>query len=374
MVLPNGEQINARIAPGKNLRERIDNWHTTNNANVSLVNTVSSNFVEATDLQDQMSYTWMKPDSEGDDTPQLTERQIEEIGVLESLIASTQKKVDETKKRITKSGPTTRSSTRQEALAPKQMIPASRISKEVPEIHPSGAPAPQFRYHTPIEDPATISKVANQALNGSITLPIRDLLSISPDVRRHIKEQIVTKRVTSASANALSAEANIVECFMAALPERADNIIVADHSVNLRVLDLILNDKIQVEAILDEGSQIVGLRKDIWEKLGVPIWSDHKMNMVSANASSNQTIGLIHDLKVTIGVYNFYLQVQVVENASYEMLLGRPFLTLTEANTQHWANGDSHITLQDPNLKAIITLPTKARGNGQEKQSAYVGF
>ncbi|KIM47247.1 hypothetical protein M413DRAFT_63547 [Hebeloma cylindrosporum] len=207
----------------------------------------------------------------------------------------------------------------------------------------------------------------------SITLPIKDLLSISPEVRRYIKEQIITKRVTTASANAFNSDT--VECFMAALPERSDDIIVADHSVELRVLDLILNDRVQVEAILDEGSQIVGLRKDIWEKLGLPVRSDHKMNMVSANASTNQTIGLIHDLKVTIGAYNFYLQVQVVENASYEMLLGRPFLTLTEANTQHWANGDSHITLQDPNSKAIITLPTKARGNGKvNKQTAYVGF
>ena len=341
----------------------------SNKGNANIVNAVSSNFVQATHLQGQMSYTWMEPESEGNDAPPITQREMEEIGMLESLIASTQKKVDETKKRIAKSGPTTRSCTRQEALAPKQASPTQQINKEVSETQQSAAPASQFRYHTPIEDAKTISKVANQTLDVSITLPIRDLLSILPDVRRHIKEQIVTKRVTTASANAHNA--NTVECFMAALPERSDNIIVADHSVNLRVLDLLLNDKVQVEAILDEGSQIVGLRKDIWEKLGLPIRSDHKMNMVSANASSNQTIGLIHNLKVTIRAYNFYLQVQVVENASYEMLLGRPFLTLTEANTQHRANSDLHITLQDPNSKAILTLPTRARGNTQDKQSSY---
>ena len=374
MVLPNGERINARTAPGKNLQERIDNWIAANNVNTSTsTNIVSSNFVEATELQNQMSYTWIEPEFEGADTPQPTEREIEEISMLESLIASTQKKVDETRKKFAKSGPTTRSSTRQEALAPKQPIPSARNSNEGSGTQPTGESAPQFRYHTPIEDSKTIAKVANQVLDGSVTLPIRDLLSISPDVRRYIKEQIVTKRVTSASANAFSTNNNSLECFMAALPERTDNIIVADHSVTLRVLDLTLNDKIQVEAILDEGSQIVGLRKDIWEKLGVPVRSDHKMNMISANASSNQTIGLIHDLKVTIGAYNFYLQVQVVENASYEMLLGRPFLTLTEANTQHYANGDSHVTLQDPNSKAILTLPTRARGKAQEQQSAHVG-
>ena len=55
------------------------------------------------------------------------------------------------------------------------------------------------------------------------------------------------------------------------------------------------------------------------------------------------------------------------------MLLGQPFLTLTEANTQHYVNGDSHITLQDPNSKAIITLPTRAQGNAQDQHSAHVG-
>jgi len=370
MVLPNGERINARIAPGKNLREQIDNWHSTNNTNVNIVSTISTNFVEASHLQDNIDYSWIEPELE-DDESLPTEREVEELQMLESLIATTQKKVEETKKKITRSGPTMRSFTRQEEQVPKQPVPTTRTN----EKPASAGPAPQFRYHTPIKDSALIAKVAKQVLDVQITLPIRDILSISPDVRQHIKDQIMTKRVTSASANAnaLSANANNVECFMATLPKQTDNIIVANHSVNLRVLDLTLNDKVQVEAILDEGSQIVGLRKDIWEKLGVPVRSDHKMNMISANALSNQTIGLIHDLKVTIGAYNFYLQVQVVENASYEMLLGQLFLTLTEANTQHYANGDSHITLQDPNSKAIITLPTRARGNAQERQSAHVG-
>ena len=184
MVLPNGERINARTAPGKNLRERIDNWIAANNVNANInSNTVSSNFVEATELQSQMSYTWMEPEVDEVDAPNLTEREIEEIGMLESLIASTQKKVDETKKKMVRSGPTTRSSARQEALAPKQPNPVTRVTKDVPGIQPGGASAPQFRYHTPIEDATTISRIADQALNVSVTLPIRDLLSISPNVR-----------------------------------------------------------------------------------------------------------------------------------------------------------------------------------------------
>ena len=51
-----------------------------------------------------------------------------------------------------------------------------------------------------------------------------------------------------------------------------------------------------------------------------------------------------------------------------------PFLTLTEANTRHFLNGDSQITLQDPNTRATIMITTKPRKRDHEKQSIYLGF
>ena len=71
-------------------------------------------------------------------------------------------------------------------------------------------------------------------------------------------------------------------------------------------------------------------------------------------------MGLSQDLKVKIGGYNFYLQVQVVKNAPYEMLLGQPFHTFTNATHHHFTNGDSHLTLINLNMHAIITIPTQA--------------
>ena len=127
------------------------------------------------------------------------------------------------------------------------------------------------------------------------------------------------------------------------------------------MLDVSLEENLDVEAVLDDGSQIVGLRQDLWERLGLPIRSDHVMVMEAANKSKDQTMGLLQDLKIIIGGYDFYLQVQVVKDAPYEMLLGRPFLTLTQAVTRHFRNGDSHVTLIDPNTEAIITVPTRPR-------------
>ena len=56
----------------------------------------------------------MEPEHEDNDVPLPTECEVEELQMLESLIATTQKKVEEMKKRITRSGPTMRSFTCQE--------------------------------------------------------------------------------------------------------------------------------------------------------------------------------------------------------------------------------------------------------------------
>jgi gag-polyprotein putative aspartyl protease len=127
----------------------------------------------------------------------------------------------------------------------------------------------------------------------------------------------------------------------------------------LQALDVMVNG-FKVEALADNGSQIISIQKDLWEKIGTPIRSDHVMVMESANKSKDETMRLLQDLKIDIGSYDFYLQVQVVKDTPYEMLLGWPFYTLTQAMHRHFLNGNSHLTLIDPNTQAVITIPTCA--------------
>jgi hypothetical protein len=92
------------------------------------------------------------------------------------------------------------------------------------------------------------------------------------------------------------------------------------------------------------------------------------MVVESANKSKDETMGLLQDLKINISGYDFYLQVQVVKDAPYEMLLGRPFFTLTQATHKHFENGESRLTLFDPNTQDKITFPTRARDRDQSVQ------
>ncbi|KAF8800844.1 hypothetical protein BYT27DRAFT_7227300 [Phlegmacium glaucopus] len=137
--------------------------------------------------------------------------------------------------------------------------------------------------------------------------------------------------------------------------------VLASHSEELRAIDVSIEGILNIEAVVDDGSQIINLRQDCWAKLGIPLRADHAIVMESANTSKNRTMGLLHDLRIIIGGYNFYVQAQVVRDAAYEMLIGRPFFTLTRATTQHFQNGDAHITLVDPNTHAVITIPTRSR-------------
>ncbi|TFK16998.1 hypothetical protein FA15DRAFT_568142, partial [Coprinopsis marcescibilis] len=118
----------------------------------------------------------------------------------------------------------------------------------------------------------------------------------------------------------------------------------------------------KLHGILDKGSQVIGLKKSVWEKLGIPCRSDHRMKIESANQTTSSTTGLLPNLKVAIGECVFYLQVQVIKDASYDFLLGRPFHTLAKAVISHiYDSGQAQITLTDPNPKVVITLPTTNR-------------
>jgi hypothetical protein len=47
---------------------------------------------------------------------------------------------------------------------------------------------PQYRYSTPVKDPAVVLKVVNHALDVPVSITQRELLSISPEARKQYKE------------------------------------------------------------------------------------------------------------------------------------------------------------------------------------------
>ena len=83
--------------------------------------------------------------------------------------------------------------------------------------------------------------------------------------------------------------------------------------------------------------------------------------METANGSSNWTLGITENLTLTIGGLPVKVQAYIVEDAPYEVLLGRPLFTLLSAVTCDYPNGEQDITITCPESKATALLITRPR-------------
>lgn len=71
------------VAQGKNIKEQLNNWHSSHKTQVS------TTFVGMTKENMAARFMWTKTDDK--DSPQVTQRELEELQVLESLVTSTQR-------------------------------------------------------------------------------------------------------------------------------------------------------------------------------------------------------------------------------------------------------------------------------------------
>ncbi|PBL01896.1 hypothetical protein ARMGADRAFT_861228, partial [Armillaria gallica] len=129
-------------------------------------------------------------------------------------------------------------------------------------------------------------------------------------------------------------------------------------SAGLRALTPTVDGIQEVESILDEGCQVVAMSYDVWQKLGLPLDPTIKISLQSANNESDWSEGICHNVPFDFGGLEVLLQVHVVKNAAYDILLGRPFSILTESKIDNRFNGDQLVTLTDPNTGKTVTLPT----------------
>ena len=86
--------------------------------------------------------------------------------------------------------------------------------------------------------------------------------------------------------------------------------------------------------------------------------------MVAADHSRSSTLGTLKNVLLKFGDIELYIQVQVVEDALFDILLRQPFFAVAKAQTSHSTPGEQLITLKDPNSGSVVTLAMKGKGEG----------
>jgi hypothetical protein len=194
---------------------------------------------------------------------------------------------------------------------------------------------PQYRYSTPIKDPAIVLKVVNRASNVPISITQRELLSISPEARKQYKEPTMTWQVSAGTMEVGKLEEvpdNSPAVYSGCMihdPDGTDNLRIGHDSIPLHSIFPLVKGKLTVECILDSGCQIVAMNSVIWEKLGNNLQVERTLKIEATNSTITEMHGHLRNIRFTFDDIDIYLQVHVRGHPSVSLLpLSSPTLPL----------------------------------------------
>ncbi|KAG2022227.1 hypothetical protein CC2G_000003 [Coprinopsis cinerea AmutBmut pab1-1] len=154
-----------------------------------------------------------------------------------------------------------------------------------------------------------------------------------------------------------------VEQYMIELGTEAKPVIVkAEESSSLRVIYPEINGAMKEESLLDGGSTICSMHEQAAKDHGltwdpaVTVW------MSSADKGLKKSLGLARDVPFVFGEVRVYLQIHVLPDMGYRILLGRLFEMIAETLTKNNRDGSQTITLTDPQNGKVVSLNTYPRG------------
>jgi hypothetical protein len=265
----------------------------------------------------------------------------------------------------------------------------------------AGKPEPGYSHSAKIHDPQIAQTVYERVMEVPITVTQRELLSLSPEVRARVADVTIKKRVPKEAvaqamieeitdsddetiiiipeerhippapklARTLPPDAAVMDDpYEAYLRETSASaaepgMAVAAESDALRAILPVVDGQDRVEAILDPGCQIVAMSEEVANALALPYDPAVRLNMMSANGGVDQSLGLARNVPFLVGEITVYLQVHVLRDPAYDILLGRPFDVLTRSVVRNFTDGNQNITINDPNTGRQMTIPTIPRGS-----------
>jgi hypothetical protein len=120
-------------------------------------------------------------------------------------------------------------------------------------------------------------------------------------------------------------------------------------SHGIRSIYMNVNGERNIESVVDPGSSITAMLEDVCHELGLTYNPKIHLPMQLANGSIDETLGLAHNVPCNLSLIILYMQIHIVHNPTYNILLGQPFDVLTESIIQNYQNEAQTITICDLN-------------------------
>jgi hypothetical protein len=281
-----------------------------------------------------------------------------------------------------------------------QIALTSQPDKVATDVVPKTEPV--YKNRAPVEMGLDIEKLVESLMKTEIVMPMSNLVGVSAAIQKEIKRQLTKSRIpieerssdkpieeetrptiylTEVVFDSITIEKDESEelltgyitggdpvlQFLAQNPE-ADlkQLKQGKMTEPLRAIYCFINGIGQEECLLDAGSMIVSMSKQVAVQLGL-VWDPTiSITMESASGHVEQTLGVARNVCFGMGGLKLYLQVHILENPPYRVLLGKPFETLGATVIQTYEDGSSEVVIKDPNTKRIAVVPTYERGKPPE--------
>ncbi|EIW51315.1 uncharacterized protein TRAVEDRAFT_54667 [Trametes versicolor FP-101664 SS1] len=235
-----------------------------------------------------------------------------------------------------------------------------------------------YRTQVPVHQAKFAEEIFARSMKTPLfTLTTEELLSVAPEVRAKYREAITPKRIPTEAVRSVnyvaSTEDDEEEDYAAQVSCRGEplqpggvilpdpyevylrrlapgndprELRVAKESHALRSVVGLVDNKEWVEAIIDPGSQIVAMSEHVCNALALPYDPTIQLFMQSANGDVDRSLGLVRNVPFCVADIVLYLQVHVIRNAAYDILLGRPFDVLTKSVVKNFENEDQTLTIK----------------------------
>lgn len=263
--------------------------------------------------------------------------------------------------------------------ADKRHADQTRQARE--RLHPEEASAP-IRNRAPAADDEAADRIFKSVLDNTVTLPIRDMLGASADLRR-LLQKFTTNRRTPEQVNIIEVdeddrEERIQEVFQYTaydhLIARTSKGEYAAHEALPLLCIRVQMGGYDIDTIIDTGATICCISDRVWKLLGESALKERSISMRDANGNVANTMGAIVDMPVVIGGLQFYLTFHVCKDAPFECILGTPFCAISSIRIIYRPSAEMIAEITDPNTETTVLIPGRAQVREMKKGKSVATY
>ena len=199
-----------------------------------------------------------------------------------------------------------------------------------------------------------------------ITLTPEELLCLSPEVQTKWKEQVTARQVQQNKGNnAMNILDNDIlilndpyETYINSLhpSEISEPFIAVKESHSIRSVIMNVNSQNPVESVVNPSSSIIVMSEEVCHELRLTYNPSIHIPLQSANSGIDESLGLARNVPCEVGSITLYMQIHIIRDPAYDILLGRPFDILTESTVKNYRNEAQMITIFNPNSTRSCTI------------------